>query len=851
MQVDSTTNAVVLDSSNTTGIVRFVTDGGESSDFPGFALGYGLYYLNLEFPYEPCSEPPSYLWNRETWVVDLRDSRFANAYGVGEQGEMTFLITLKYQHKQCGPPDIDIRVSTPSRNEPLLLANHGMDADYAEDTPVPVHVIFEQAAPEFDFRVSGSIFRGLDSTLRQHMNRTFELTHSARLDADLEWESPDVFTVTNTFNAPNFTIVRDSVTVLLPDARSFSYSGQIAGVFNIIGKAGNPILFRSCSDTKPTGLILNGIMANIEFADLELVQPLAMISDSGSFYNGSLSLRNSIIRRTENQGDGNLVFILQPYAVRIVNSSCFIDSCTIVPAVSTVSRGSGILIKNAVAPTRVSDCTIEDFPGHGMEIVDGPELSESLIPQSKLWLKGNTIRDNRLYGVHIRGARAYPYFEGNTISANGWLGENEPAMQSRKLDGVNIQSANGIFQSNSFDSSGAYGLHAAYNVIIRTIWNSLTQLYGGNCFRSNYYNVGGSGNSWLVLGKDSTSGQNAFTSPRGTWSDQYHVTLRNTCIGDFKGNAWESPTLSATPYPIDTTDFATSSAQPEWGGDPILCTVELSPGGARNDSIINGVKIDAITSAVSNSDWLVARDLCIQLLNTSNDPCSATFATTTLIDALRELNDPTIPSILSSLARDTMKYHSLIAANYSAIKAFAYTMEYDSSLAMANFLAQRFPYSDHWRFASIMAAFVQNDYLGNYNAAEDILQSVLSRFPEDALAIGAYYSVKGMLPSDFAKQPEKEGTPSKDPEQASPFEIYPNPAKGEITVCFLLEEDAQVRISLYDNAGKYIAELTGSCTYLAGVHNESYSIDHLQPGYYHLTLRVNERGFHEIMKVVP
>lgn len=853
MQVDTTTNTVVLDSSNTTAVVNFVTDT-DSSDFPDFALGYGLYFLNIEYPFEPCTIPPSYRWARTSWIIDFRDSGFAASYGVGDLGNMEFRIQLSYLDKECGPPNIDISVMTPSRSEPLLLANYGTHADFMNNIPIPVYVIFERSAPEFDFQITGSIYRGLDSTLRQSMHRTFELTHSARLNADLEIESPDVFSITNTFADVNFTIVRDSVTVLLPDARSFSSSGSVPGTLHILGKAGNPVLFRSASDINPTGIVLDGIWAVIDHADVELIQPLAMISDSGSTFPGDLALRNSNIRRTENQGDGSLVFLLQPYAIRVVNSTFIMDSCTISPADATVSRGSGILLKDVTAHTKISNSTISGFPGHGMEIVDGPGLNWDLDPRTMLLLEGNTIRNNRLYGVHIRGTRAFPYLFSNVISGNGWLGEDEPDMQSRKLDGVNIQSAYGLFQENSFDSSGAYGVHAAYNAGIHTRWNPSIQSIqssGGNCFRWNYFNLGGSGNSRLDLAESPDNGLNAFISPRATWADPFHVTLRHTSFGYLKGNAWENPVLSASPYPIQTMDSAKAFADPEYVGAPIRCTGQLAPGGARNDSIVNGSSIDAIRAVVANEDWIAARDLCIQLLESSDDAFSATFSATTLIDALRELDDPMIATYLSLRARDTLKYHSSIAANYCAMSAFMYVMAYDSSLAMANLLAQRFLYSDHWRIAQLTAAFVQNDYFGNYYAADDILQAVLSRFPEDAQAIGAHYSVKGMLPGDL----EKKGGKGADSSGQSPddffFEVYPNPAKGEITVRFRLAEDAVVRIALHDNTGRHVADLTGPCRYDAGAHSESHSVALLRAGYYHATLRANDRVFHRVIRIVP
>ena len=221
-----------------------------------------------------------------------------------------------------------------------------------------------------------------------------------------------------------------------------------------------------------------------------------------------------------------------------------------------------------------------------------------------------------------------------------------------------------------------------------------------------------------------------------------------------------------------------------------------------------------------------------------------------MIEALRELGDQSIPTLLSLRARDTINYHSSVAAHYSAIKAFAYIMEYDSSLALANMLAQRFPYSDHWRMAYIMAAFVQADYLENYYAAEDILISVLGHYSDDAQAIGAYYSVTGNLPELFEK---RGGTPDERKDEymgGAAFEVYPNPARRELTVHYNLREDAAVRISLHDINGRFITDLCEPAFFDAGSHRESRSFDKIRPGYYHVIMRVHEQVHRKFIKIV-
>jgi hypothetical protein len=846
-QLDSTTFAVVLDSINTTARLNFITEI-DSSDFPDFSLGYGLYYFSVEYPHETCSVPPLYSWFRASWIIDFRDSRFANSYAIGDEGDITFRITVRYPLKECGPPDIDIDLCAPSRSEPLQLANHGQSADYGPDTPIPIHVVFEQTAPEFDFRITGSIYRGLDTTRKQAMSKTLALTHSARIDTNIVLDQNHTFAVTNTFNGLQYIVERDSVTILLATDCHVSSFGPSPASFIIAGRPAHPVRFISSSDTKPTGLVIHGLHTEIDHAAMALVRPIMMHGPDGSF-----NMRVSNIRRTENQGYNNLIFLDQPYALRLNNVSCAIDSCTIAPIDATVSRGSGILLENVQSHSYIRGSIIEGFPGHGIEIVDGPEPGSTTNPEKALWLDSNIVRNNRMYGVHIRGSRSNPFLSANHIHANGWFGANEPAMQSRKFDGINIQSAKGIFQRNTFDSSGAYGLHAAYNANIFSKWNQHVPFSGENCFRWNYYNLGASGVSILNLMEDTLSVGNSFISPRATWSDPFHVTLRHGCQGHFKWNAWENPDLDADPYPISKVDTATAKSweDPIFVGDSMRCIQYLSTSGARSDSILNENEINAIKAATANGDWIAARDLCTQLLEASNDAYSATFCVSMLLEALRELDDASIPSTLNLFARDTSKYHTSIAANYWAVKAFAYIAEYDSSLALANFLAQRFLYSEHWRIASAMAAFIQNDYFGNYYAAEDILLAVLDRFPDDAQSIGAYYSVKGTLPDGLGKKGERVTDDIVDAYEESVFDIYPNPAKREITVRFVLGESAFVRVSLYDLTATFVRELCEARVYDAGEHRETRSLDAVPPGYYHSVLRSNGRVLRKLLHIVP
>lgn len=845
IQSDSTTNVVILDSLTPEGKISFVTSG-DSSDFPNLALGYGLYYINIEFPFESCIPPHELSWSGRTWNIDFRDSRYANQYGIGDQGDLFFEIHLKYKdNEECGPPCIDMYLTTSSRMDSLHLSNQSISADYTNSSVVMINEVFEQAHPEYDFHLTRSVYYGLDTTQSLNLGHSFDLTHSATIDADLALKYNDQFTLSNFYSGIAFDIARDSVIFNLEGSCTVQPVGYSA-YFNIAGSSNNPVrVVGSGVQNDPTGFVLcKGMYTDIRDVDLVLEKPI--IVNGGGV--GRLVLSNSTVLRQEYTG--SLIFLEQPYSIRAKNTTIVIDSCIISPIDSTVSQGTGILLDSIRANSRIKFSTVRDFKGHGIEIVNGPPIVDSAGPKASLWLDGNTIRNNRMYGVHIRGARANPYLSSNYIYGNGWFGSNDPAMQSRKFDGVNIQSAAGIFQKNTFDSSGAYGLHAAFNATILSKRDTTIPKIGENCFRRNYFNLGASGASWLFLGEDSASGQNAFACPRATWSDPFHVTLRHTSNASLMGNAWENPALSANPYPISKVDSATSFENPQYLGEPILCTQSLSPGGARSDSIAHGDEIDAIRAAASEEDWITARDLSILLLEANYDAYSTTFSALTLFDALREADDHSIPSVLSAFARDTTKQYTSIAANYSAIKAFAYIMEYDSSLVLANYLAQRFPYSDQWRMANIAAAFIQYDGLGNYYAAEDILLGVLEYYPDDAQAIGAYYSVKGTLPDGFAKGNRKGALDVDADSEDMVFAVFPNPARNEVTVRFVLAVSASVRLSLYDISGNFLQDLYRSGILDAGTHQVTCSLENVPVGYYHVVLRVNGNVVRKLIHIV-
>jgi hypothetical protein len=62
------------------------------------------------------------------------------------------------------------------------------------------------------------------------------------------------------------------------------------------------------------------------------------------------------------------------------------------------------------------------------------------------------------------------------------------------------------------------------------------------------------------------------------------------------------------------------------------------------------------------------------------------------------------------------------------------------------------------------------------------------------------------------------------------FEVFPNPARKEITSRFVLAAPALARLSLYDISGNFIQDLYRSGTLDAGMHQVTCTLENVQVG---------------------
>lgn len=82
------------------------------------------------------------------------------------------------------------------------------------------------------------------------------------------------------------------------------------------------------------------------------------------------------------------------------------------------------------------------------------------------------------------------------------------------------------------------------------------------------------------------------------------------------------------------------------------------------------------------------------------------------------------------------------------------------------------------------------------------------------------------------------------------FEVFPNPARKEITSRFVLAAPALARLSLHDISGKFIQDLYFSCPLDAGTHQVTCTLENVPVGYYHVVLRVNGNVVRKLIHIV-
>ncbi len=843
IQTDSTTNAVELDTINATARIGFVA-GDSPSDYSDLALGYGLYYICIEYPFLTCTVPYIASWNRSSWIVDLRDSRYSRDYGNGNDGVIQVRIQIRWQDEMCGPATIDLEFNTPGRSEPLIATSRSIVGDnYGCNTPIPVHLLFEQDAPHFDFIIDNDIYNGLDSSDFNTMSRHLELTHSATINTDISLAPLRRFGIANSYNGLFYHIDRDSVNVTLNNRCSVTSSGSSIGFFEIRGGAGNPIRICNSNPFDLVGFNLNGVDAIIANA---VITSTAPVEYYGTATGRSLAMLNTRLLMSEIDGAEEFVFDEQPYALRTENALVSVDSCVIRPADSSLSNGTGVLIKNAYGGSVIKHSLVESFPGHGIEIVDGPEVYDSTSSNNMFRIESNTIQSNRLYGVHIRGGNAMPLLRANVVRNNGWFGRNTEEEQSRKFDGINVFSSRAVIIRNTVDSNGAYGAHAAFSAKIESHRFDTTDA-GKNCFKGNYYNLGSS-LSVIELGKDSLHGGNSFVGPRATWSLPYHVTIDNRSRARIIGNAWESPS-SGSNVLVLAQDSSIYDASSPYYGEPILCTTSYVPKYIRSDYYPITDQMLAIGDAIVDEDWVNVRDLSFQLLHNAGTDYEAGFATSSLMTAFRESSDPAIPVFLGIEARDTLRSIPSFHAGVAAAIIYSNVSEYDSSIYYTDNIAQRNLYSSTWRMANIFKAFVLSDCLGYYYAAEDVLMSVLQYYPDDSQALGAFYSIKGQLPVDFMKRNRAVSNRALIDMSYSSFDVYPNPTRSTLNAVVRVGSDANVEISMFDISTRRKYPMMERVRLTAGQHEVVLKTELIPPGHYHVIVTVNEEVLRRIVRI--
>jgi parallel beta-helix repeat protein len=842
----------------------FLTETQQSQDFPGFAFGYGLYFIAIDFPDPSCTDPNDFL--RTIVPISFLDSRFP--YSGVDSIVIHFRITnnpFDEQHTRWFPINPDsggyFRITHPDTID-LFPSNDGWSSSlgFWVFPKIEVHELFQQGAPEYAFHIANDLQTGLKPDERDSLQHLF-LTHSVRLhqgvydlDSNLETLTIDGGYSLHKWGRP----IYESDRPVIVEVDGFP---EFTGIFynHFIAKRSGSysVLFISAPDSipsawggVPSGLrFSSSIQATFSNCELDLSLPVDFHGWTAGSMDPRLTVDSCTLFVTGTSDDVENHRIPRNCGLLLTNVNAKITSSNITGTgtmnPTDVWPQTGIITYGDVIGSRFEGNTIHDLGGHGIEIVNLHPTGGTRIKTSVEAMKilGNTIRNNLMYGIHLRGIDTNPYLRGNDLDSNGYQGGNTQYTQSWKLDAVNVFQSRGVLQENTFRNNGAYGLHASFGAepkgydydaqINPKLQPDVVSDSSRNCFNSNYFTIGENGGSTVHLG-DSISPtvfrghRNEFSSPRAQWhasNQHFHATLKAGSKLLAYRNYWASPDLTQ-PFGevfsiLDSSDVKATS---QIGVSH--CGNSFAGGGGISVASLNQQLVDQILAAKESGDWLTVKSLSLSLLSGQFEPSEATLAGSCLRASMAELGDTTIAGSLAQTAVLTGSMPLL----YHAVSAYDDIGNHSASMNLAGYAAGLNPYSDDWRLMQLHNAFILNDVMENRNAAEDLLLGILSYFPDDGQTIGAYYSVMAKLPQGYSLKRDV-GRPESAPVGITLDPNYPNPFSHSTVIPFSLAVGSNVAIRIFDLLGREARCIP--LGYLqSGPHTRTIETGSLTPGLY-------------------
>jgi hypothetical protein len=835
-------NAVVLDQTVPKNYALFnFTTSDTASDLANFALGYGLYFIQIEIPILLCQQgtniPKWALWRIP---IDFRDSRFPYQ-GIINNIEIHVRIKNSIPGDCFGAHDLidSISITVPK----LIHLSKAHPTDYSNmSTMLPVFVqeLFDQGDPEYNFTISNEI--NDDSVAVKYVF----LTHPVIIKTDIHLNRLDEETlyVTSQFSSINsyasggstsFTINRD-VIVRLDSFIDISGSSKSCVVFQGVPTSRIKIQNKNYSINSsgvPSGITFGkgsptSIHATLDYCDLILCQPIYYRSNYSIYgtYSVRLTINHCTLKATATSDEAYYACLKSNSCIymesvcALIENSIFTSNWDIGNEVSYPQ--TAIVATGVCRTTKIDTCVISGMTGFGIDMRNIVSYGN----RPELTISNNQIVNNAMGGIYVSGVGTNIYIYNNNIQYNGQLSNYEisicPIFDPHYYDGINIMHGYSVIQNNQIKFNNRYGL-SNFNGY-PSGWDATgmrTKTTGENCFKNNWINIGTP--SRVTIG-EFDFGRGTEPNYRGNQNTflfdilnqnpiRTQVYLAGNGNAIVQNNIWSN--VQYRIHSLKAITFDSSSINQN--------NIYLGASTCIDDSVVTVDSVIIPTSDMTNlphyelislidnniidSNWSTVKQLAIILYDTSNSILEKQIASNYLVKSafytMEEGGfDYSIVDYMEQKYEGNYQDSSYSFLMFALAKLYNISGDYSSAYSMLNDAIEYYIHSsDVWKAALMENIYISNFYLNDYSNAVYLLNILLSEYQFDGDVASLYY----IITSKYPIWPMEKRSISRYSEMKPiSAEIFPNPVSNTIEIKYELDQSERVSISIWNMTGEKV-----------------------------------------------
>ncbi|HLA68441.1 MAG TPA: T9SS type A sorting domain-containing protein [Bacteroidota bacterium] len=460
----------------------------------------------------------------------------------------------------------------------------------------------------------------------------------------------------------------------------------------------------------------------------------------------------------------------------------------------------------------ISSSTIKDLGAGNGIVIQG---------NSSPRIQSNSIRNNFYHGVVASGnGTGCPVVISNSIQNNG-----SPSAYGQ----IVVYNSNAPRVGSNALRGGIFTVYCENYASVTTNWTGDYEAFAGqNSVYTNLHGIRANNHSTIYFGDyNFTQGSPHYYGACNKIDSSTQLKASSVAYSYIlaEGNWWGVYPVPPGQLYVDGTsylyaDYALQSQNcPEGGGGEAVAAAVPTPTMGEKTA-----KLETAVAAFLRGDHTISKDLYSQIIQESTEERLRVRAMVGLLELSRTANDVSIVPLVESYTSTEGELG--LAASEVLMGMYAATNRFAECENVALNIAQKYPNSENEKNALLCLATLKWFDVSQKETSDKYLAELLTKHGssiDDATLAILGISKVGLEGSVTASATTGSGQ----------LEIsnFPNPFNPSTTISFVLPEDGNVTLKVYDLLGRAVAELVNG-TMKAGSHETMFDASKLPSGVY-------------------